>query len=86
MFEPERDERYHERGCSHFDMRAPVAEHTHVDHFCDCHRFTDPEILRSGSDIAWPAGWTEKEARKWRREHNLVRPASRPSASIPSRA
>ena len=51
MFEPERDERYHERGCSHFDIRSPVAESTHVDHFCDCHHFTEPKILRSGSDI-----------------------------------
>jgi hypothetical protein len=74
MCEPDRDERYHERGCPHFDMRPPTAANTHADLFCDCHHFTVPEVLRGGSDIAWPAGWTEKEAGEWRRRHNLVRP------------
>jgi hypothetical protein len=76
MFEPERDGRYHERGCPHFDIRAPSAESTHVDHFCDCHHFTEPAILRNGTDIAWPAGQTEEEVKEWRREHSLVKPGT----------
>ena len=74
MVEPERDERYHERGCPHFARRPAMTESTHVDVFCDCHHFTEPAILRNGTDIAWPVGQTENEVTEWRRSHNLMRP------------
>ena len=76
MYEPERDDRHHERGCPNFDMRAPIPEGTHADLFCDCHHFTEPAILRNGTHIAWPAGQTEKEVSEWRRAHNLVKVAT----------
>jgi hypothetical protein len=33
----------------------------------------------NGTDVAWPAGWTEKEAAEWRARNGLVQP-SKPEA------
>jgi hypothetical protein len=65
----------HEPGCLHNGLDMPVADpgDTHVDIFCDCHRYTEPKILSNGSDIAWPAGWDARQARQWRRDHGLAR-------------
>jgi len=48
---------------------------THVDLFCNCHKWAEPLILANGTDIAWPAGWGAKQAEDWRRRHNLTRPS-----------
>lgn len=81
MIEPEKDDWLHERGCPEFNRGGMFAEpeNSHVDLFCDCHRFTEPKILRNGTDIAWPAGWTEEQARQWRGRHNLIKPETQPA-------
>jgi len=66
----------HEPGCMHNGADLPCADpgDTHVDVYCDCHRFTEPKILSNGSDISWPAGWDASQAREWRRHHDLLPP------------
>jgi hypothetical protein len=69
------DARGHHPECSkHGKDEPPTADETtgHVDLFCDCHRFERPMILKNGTDIAWPAGWTEREAEEWRQKNNLA--------------
>ena len=41
-----------------------------IDVFCPCHRYTE----LNGSDIAWPAGWSQEQAYTWRKENGLVPP------------
>lgn len=62
-------------GCSDFE-KPPLADETsgHVDLFCDCHSWAEPKVLANGTDIAWPAGWGEKQAEDWRQRHGLSRP------------
>jgi hypothetical protein len=76
------DPEAHEVGCLDFDPAAACSDpgRTHVDVFCNCHRFTDPKILPNGTDIAWPAGWDEKQAAEWRVRNNLA-PPSEPGIS-----
>jgi hypothetical protein len=51
------DPEAHEPGCRETEADRPCGDpgRTHVDVFCDCHRFTEPKMLPNGSDIAWPA-------------------------------
>jgi hypothetical protein len=67
------DPQAHEPGCLVNGTGAPWAnlDRSHIDIFCDCHRFTEPKILQNGTDIAWPAGWNEEQAADWRKIHNL---------------
>jgi hypothetical protein len=67
----------HEPGCLDDGSGQPCADPagSYVDVFCKCHHFTEPKVLVNGSDIAWPAGWTQKEAEAWREANSLVRPA-----------
>jgi hypothetical protein len=60
-----------------FNKDVPRADEsgTHVDLFCKCHRFKEPRILSNGTDIAWPAGWTERKALAWRAKHGPAAPA-----------
>lgn len=64
----------HEPGCLEIPADALCADpgNTHVDVFCACHRFTEPKRLSNGTDIAWPAGWSEEQAREWRERHRLT--------------
>jgi hypothetical protein len=66
----------HEPGCLHNSADLPLADpgDVYVDVFCDCHRYTEPKILSNGSDIAWPAGWDQDQARTWRRQNGLAAP------------
>jgi hypothetical protein len=66
----------HEPGCPKLDTPdAPAADPIrYVDVFCECHKYTDPKILMNGTDIAWPAGWTEEQAIAWRKENGLLPP------------
>jgi len=41
--------------------------------FFTCHRWVEAKTLTNGTEIAWPAGWTRQEARRWRLEHHLMR-------------
>ena len=71
----------HEPGCPEADRGEPCADPAMscIDIFCSCHRYTEPKILMNGTDVAWPAGWTEKEAAEWRARNGLVQP-SKPEA------
>jgi hypothetical protein len=66
----------HEPGCDKLDMPdGPAADPSrYVDVFCECHRYTDPKILMNGTDVAWPAGWTQEQAVDWRKEYGLLPP------------
>jgi len=35
-----------------------------VDVFCDCHHYTEPNLLMDGMDVAWPADL--RQAQEWR--------------------
>jgi hypothetical protein len=75
------DRRGHHPGCPEHGKDDPpmvVENSTHVDLFCDCHSFKEPLVLKNGTDIAWPAGWTESEADAWRMANNMVGPESPP--------
>jgi hypothetical protein len=71
------DPEAHEPGCLKAATDEPWADpsNTHMDVFCDCHRFTRPKVLSNGTDVAWPAGWGEKQAEDWRERNGLVRPS-----------
>lgn len=43
-----------------------------TDHFCECHDFPEPRVLRNGTDIAWPRGWSQEDAMRWRAAHKLL--------------
>ena len=66
----------HEPGCMNKDADGTPADPgaIYVDVFCDCHHYTEPKILSNGSDIAWPAGWTQDQAQAWRRQNGLAPP------------
>jgi hypothetical protein len=68
------DERGHSSGCAYFRRESPLADsrETHVDLFCPCHRFIEPQVLSNGTDIAWPAGWGERQAEEWRVRKGLA--------------
>lgn len=75
---PQLDEFGHRPGCVHYGKK-PVGAYkkwSHTDLFCTCHNWTEPMVLDNGSDIAWPAHWTQAQADVWRVEHDLQRPAA----------
>ena len=64
----------HEPGCPNAGPPYADALITHIDVFCDCHRWTEPRILQNGTDVAWPAGWSIDQAKEWRITHALTLP------------
>jgi len=72
------DAEAHEPGCLQADIGVPCPDPnlTYLDIFCECHRYTEPKILGSGIDIAWPAGWTQEQADAWRSERGLTPPCN----------
>ena len=72
------DTEAHEPGClsEEPDLLGPDPIAGYIDLFCACHRYTEPKILSNGTDIAWPAGWTEDQAMKWRIAKGLVQPGA----------
>jgi len=70
------DTEAHEPGCLEADSGIECADPnlTYLDIFCECHRYTTPRILSNGTDIAWPAGWTQVQADQWRAERGLRPP------------
>ena len=67
----------HEPGCMS-DQDDPQGSDLagYIDLFCSCHRYTEPKVLSNGTDIAWPAGWSEQQAENWRALNGLTGPAS----------
>jgi hypothetical protein len=70
------DSQGHRPGCPHYGKAEmePDDPTDHIDIFCDCHDWTEPLILPSGTDIAWPFGWDLEMATEWRAKHGLSRP------------
>jgi hypothetical protein len=68
------DPEAHEPGCISEEPDSlgsdPIAGY--VDLFCSCHRYIEPKLLSNGTDIAWPAGWTEDQAKQWRTKNGLA--------------
>ena len=66
----------HEPGClaEEGELSASDLLAGYVDLFCACHRYTEPKILSNGTDIAWPAGWTQDQALEWRTLKGLTEP------------
>jgi hypothetical protein len=62
------------------DLEKPRADpvSNYIDFFSDGHLNMTPKILPGdGTDIAWPADWTELEAAIWRVAHDLARGSSK---------
>jgi hypothetical protein len=38
-----------------------------------------PRIMKDGTSVHWPKGWTQEQADEWRLEHNLESPEMRRS-------
>jgi len=37
----------------------------------------EPRIMKDGTSVRWPPGWTLEQAAEWRREHNLESPEAK---------
>jgi len=71
----------HEPGCRAPDPSEPPDPGiSYADVFCDCHHYTEPKLLSNGTDVAWPAGWTEEQAAEWRKRNGLVPPGGATAA------
>ena len=73
----------HEPGCQSTDLPEPPCPDpglSYVDVFCNCHRYTEPKVLLNGTDVAWPAGWTDQQAMDWRKRNGLIPPGEATAA------
>ena len=72
------DGRGHTPACPQYKKAAPGADekYSHADLFCGCHSWSEPKILPNGTNIAWPAGWTQSQATAWRVKCGLAAPAA----------
>ena len=70
------DPEAHEAGCmsQDDDMVGSDLIAGYIDVYCSCHRYTEPKILSNGTDIAWPAGWNQEQAKEWRIAKGLTQP------------
>ena len=66
----------HEPGCQELESGEPDGDpnEAYIDVFCTCHRYTEPKVLMNGTDIAWPAGWSQEQADTWRKQNGAVAP------------
>jgi len=66
----------HEPGCMNTDgdIACDDPNLMYLDIFCECHRYTEPKVLSNGTDIAWPAGWSQDQADAWRKARGLQSP------------
>jgi hypothetical protein len=46
----------------------------YMDFFSDNHQNKEPLVLEDGTSVAFPAGWTDEDADKWRKGMQLQRP------------
>jgi hypothetical protein len=67
---------HHMPGCPHSGENLQSSD---GNYFCDCHAFSEPQIGPDRAEVAFPAGWTESQAREWRLKNNLA-PPSQPGA------
>ena len=67
----------HEAGCQEAESGEPCTDpnSAYIDVFCSCHHFTEPKLLTNGTDIAWPAGWSQEQADTWRAKNGLSPPS-----------
>jgi hypothetical protein len=47
------------------------------DVFTDSELPREPRIMKDGTSIRWPPGWTLEMAAQWRRENNLESPEAK---------
>lgn len=47
----------------------------YVDYFSDDNRNHEPVVLEDGTSVAYPAGWTDEDADKWRKGNDLQPPS-----------
>ena len=70
------DSRGHNPGCPHFGEQPSAEEDCgYADLYCDCHNWKEPRILAGGTNVAWPAAWSEAQALAWRAKNGLAAPA-----------
>ena len=50
---------------------------SYLDIFSDSALPREPRIMKDGTSIRWPLGWTPDEAAAWRQEHNLESPEAK---------
>jgi hypothetical protein len=50
---------------------------SYLDIFSDSALPREPRIMKDGTSIRWPLGWTPDEAAAWRQEHNLDSPEAK---------
>jgi len=62
---------HHRSGCPKADDTLSASG----DYFCDCHSFSQPQVGPDGNEVAFPAGWTEMQAREWRQKNGLAPPS-----------
>jgi hypothetical protein len=74
----------HEPGCMEANngIECDDPNLTYLDIFCECHRYTTPKILGNGTDIAWPAGWTQEQATQWRAGNGHLPPTTDCTADV----
>lgn len=69
----ELDSNGHQLGCPLFgELPVAVPDSGLFDLFCDCHTWSEPMVLENGTDIAWPAGWTQQQAADWRAKNGAA--------------
>src|SRR4051794_18778678 len=47
------------------------------DVFSDSEIRREPRVMKDGTSVRWPAGWTLEQAAWWRRKHKLESPEAR---------
>ncbi len=57
--------------------RKEPDEPEYQDIFTDGDLPREPRIMKDGTSVRWPAGWTPEKAAQWRREHNLESPEAK---------
>ena len=57
------------------ELPEPEEESQYADFFSVYHTNEQPMIARNGTNITWPAGWSEVRARVWRARHGMAQPA-----------
>jgi hypothetical protein len=68
----------HEPVCQETESDEPASHpnSAYIDVFCNCHHYTEPKILMNGTEVAWPAGWSQEQVDAWCKGHNLLPPIS----------
>jgi hypothetical protein len=54
---------------------SPEQRQGYMDFFSEDHRNHEPLVLEDGTSVAFPAGWTDEDADKWRKGVELQAPS-----------